>query len=262
MKERMSQRAAKSRTSAYDDDEEDAEAKMKELAARLSSANQRGGGGEWWTQMVEPDAFMYRCWLGFVCALSFYSACEALFTIAFLDVYARYWSMMPLAYLIDIVFMVHVGVQFRTGYFDKTTGEKVMDKDLVVRHYGRSVRGVIEILAVLPIDLVQIGTGWTPLVRLTKILRMYSMPKQLRTISETSVAPRTINLITIVRMLLLWVVASHSAACIRVLFAAVEGYGGEGHEKELYGFPDREDTWNLDARLEEKQPFTIYLNSL
>lgn len=54
------------------------------------------------------------------------------------------------------------------------------------------------------------------------------------------------------RMGFLWLVVSHSAACIRILFAAVEGYSAAGDV----------DNWNLPVSLAERGPLTQYLHSL
>ena len=80
--------------------------KLKELAVRLSVANQKVAS----LVVLDPSDWRYRVWLSFVCVLSFYSSSEASFTITFAAEHSRYYAMLPLAYLIDIAFMVNVAI--------------------------------------------------------------------------------------------------------------------------------------------------------
>ena len=248
--------SGRTRSSDEEDEENETEAKLYELRSRLSSVNQ----SELVSSLIDPESKSYRLWLGVICLLSFYSSSEALFTIAFYRHYRDYYAALPLAYVIDLAFAANVFIHLRTGFFDPVSGEKVMDRQRAARHYLYSARGVLEISAAVPFDVFQAATGWNPLFRLPKILRLYSMPTTLRVLSETSVTPRTINLLTIVRMFFLWLVASHAAACVRILFAAVEGYGGP--KEALHGSPITVDTWNLPSELASRPLATQYLHAL
>lgn len=180
------------------------------LAKRLWSTNSEQ---EEQVFVIDPESSHYRMWLSLMCILTFWSSSECTFTIAFFEAYSRYYALLPLTYLIDVCFAINVLIHFRTGYFESSSGAKVLERTRIMRHYARSVRGVAEVAAALPLDLLQLAIGWTPFVRVLKVLRLYSMPLHLRTLSETSVTPRAINLITIVKMGFSWLVLSHSAAC-------------------------------------------------
>ena len=245
-----------SNTSLQDDHED----MVAIIAKRIDDANQSEGG---YNRAVDPESRRYWAWLIFMCVVCFYTSCEATYTIAFFRHYQGYYSLLPFSYLTDVVFLVHIGLQFRVGYFEPN-GAKQLNRQLAMRHYTRSARGWIEMASAIPLDVLQLFTGWTPFVRVLKILRLYSMPEQLRMLSATSVTPRSINIITIVRMAFLWLVLSHSAACVRLLFAAVEGYGGvlPSGAGDPSAAPEAIDTWNLDISLKDRSTGTQYLHSL
>ena len=223
--------------------------RLTELRHRLASSNEQ----KIVATAIDPEWPLYRRWLMLIITLAFWSASEATYLIAFFDHFTgSYIAILPLAYVIDMLFIMNVVLHFRTGYFDGN-GAKILDRSQVFWHYGRSVCGVAEMAAALPLDFLQFTQlGSTPFLRLLKIFRLYTIPVYLRILSQTSLTPRAINIITIVKMGFLWLVLSHSAACIRVLSATVGGYG-TGNDG---------DDWNLNIALQARPTATQYLHAL
>ena len=215
---------------------------VADLASRLGGVNAEKGK----VPITDPTSLRYRVWLALICLLSFYSTSEISFSIAFANEFSSFHPLAALNYVIDIFFLFNVMLHFRTGYIEH--GEKVLDGKSIVRHYTHSVQGILEIIACIPVDIIQAGIGHTPFVRVNKLLRLYSIPAQLRLLQQTSVTPRVIELVTVVRMGLLWLVITHSCACARILFAADAGYGA--------------DEWQLEISLKNESRTTQYLQSL
>ena len=215
---------------------------VADLASRLRGVN----AAQRRMRIIDPTGVRYRVWLSLVIMLAFYSTSEVSFTIAFFNDFSTHHSLASLNYVIDVFFFVNVVVHFHTGYIHN--GEKVLDRESIVQHYTHSIQGVLEMAACVPTDIIQAGIGYNPLVRVHKLLRLYSIPAQLRLLQQTSVTPRVIELVTVGRMALLWLVITHTCACVRVLFAASDGYGA--------------DEWQLESSLQNETVTTQYLQSL
>lgn len=70
----------------------------------------------------------------------------------------------------DIVFLLDVGVQFRTGYLEQ--GLMVYDSKKLAGHYIKSKNFLLDLLALFPLDLIQRNTGVKPILRFPRFLKV------------------------------------------------------------------------------------------
>lgn len=72
--------------------------------------------------------------------------------------------------LSDVVFILDVGVQLRTGYLEQ--GLMVYDSKKLASHYLRSRAFLLDLAALCPLDLLQIRFGPQPLLRFPRFLKV------------------------------------------------------------------------------------------
>ena len=81
-----------------------------------------------------------------------------------------YHNFLLLDWLLDLLFVAHLVASTRTGFY--VDDEKEMRRTVVRSTYLRSTRGLMDMLACVPLDLLQGATGWNPAWRLNKLLRV------------------------------------------------------------------------------------------
>lgn len=97
-------------------------------------------------------------------------------------------------YFIDCVFAVNVVASLYVGYIDDE-GTKVMMLSRIRQRCRLSVGFYLEVIAILPLDFIQIGTGWAPAVRVTKLLRIWSLKNYLGRLQVRAVPAHRIFLL-------------------------------------------------------------------
>ena len=65
--------------------------------------------------------------------------------------------------LCDVIYLADVAVQLRTSFLE--SGLVVSDARRLAAHYVRTPDFVVDLLALVPLDLIQLGVGTHPLVR-------------------------------------------------------------------------------------------------
>lgn len=114
--------------------------------------------------MVNPDENILFYWLSLLTACLLYNAWTIIVRQAFPEFQER---LAPLWYAADafsdVVFVLDIAFQFRTGYLEQ--GLMVYESRKLARHYFRSKSFLMDIVAVTPLDLVQLRVGVLPLLR-------------------------------------------------------------------------------------------------
>lgn len=72
--------------------------------------------------------------------------------------------------LSDLVFLLDLVVQLRTGYLEQ--GLMVYDSKKLACHYLRSRAFLMDLAALCPLDLLQFRLGWHPLLRCPRFLKV------------------------------------------------------------------------------------------
>ena len=128
---------------------------------------------------VDPEQTPYRLWVAGLCVLAGFSACTASYAIAFDDTFARFHGYLVAEWLIDVLFVADLCVvRRRIGHSDGSRSWRW-------RQHVRSVPGVADIVACLPVDVVQLWIGWSPWVRVNKMCRLVSLMASLRNLNYT-----------------------------------------------------------------------------
>ena len=125
------------------------------------------------------------------------------------------------AIIVDVFFIFDIILNFtRFSFYDETTGELIVQRKLITRHYTSSSSFIIDIVAALPLDFLAfapgIGLRYLPLLRLVKIFRILHLYEYFENAEQIimefwhgfSAAKRKL-----VRLYFLLIVVCHWAAC-------------------------------------------------
>ena len=72
--------------------------------------------------------------------------------------------------LSDVFFLLDIGIQLRTGYLEQ--GLMVYDSKKLAKHYLTSRAFLMDLLALCPLDLLQLQYGTQPLLRCLRFLKV------------------------------------------------------------------------------------------
>ncbi|KAK3913712.1 Cyclic nucleotide-gated cation channel alpha-3, partial [Frankliniella fusca] len=105
----------------------------------------------------------------------------------------------------DVVFLLDVVVQFRTGYLEQ--GLMVYDSSKLAGHYMQSRAFLLDLGSLLPLDLLQFNVGINPILRFPRFLKAYRVYHYYYMVESRTVYPnlwRVVNLIHILLVLAHW----------------------------------------------------------
>ena len=98
-------------------------------------------------------------------------------------------------------------VKLNVGFLD-AEGSKVIRKSLVRRRHITSATFVFDAIACLPLDMLQVATGWEPLLRANKYLRIWSLVKHLSQLMALVESPKASKYLAVARLILIWLVCA------------------------------------------------------
>lgn len=122
----------------------------------------------------------------------------------------------------DIIFLVDVGVQFRTGYLEQ--GLMVYNSRKLAGHYVRSRSFILDLMALLPFDWLQWNLGTNPLLRFPRFLKIYRVYNYYYMVESRTVYPNFWRVLNLIHILL---ILAHWFGCFYYLLSEAEGFQGD-----------------------------------
>ncbi|XP_049840424.1 cyclic nucleotide-gated cation channel alpha-3-like [Schistocerca gregaria] len=122
----------------------------------------------------------------------------------------------------DAVFLLDVAVQFRTGYLEQ--GLMVYDSKKLAGHYLRSRAFLLDLSALLPLDLLQINLGTNPILRFPRFLKVYRVYDYYYMVESRTVYP---NLWRVVNLIHILMILAHWFGCFYYLLSEAEEFQGD-----------------------------------
>ncbi|KAJ8297674.1 hypothetical protein KUTeg_024205 [Tegillarca granosa] len=183
----------------------------------------------WKGFVVDPAQSYYYRWL-FVISLS------VLYNVVFVIARSVFWELqswyiglwLALDYTSDLIYILDMFVSMRTGYLEE--GLIVRDSAKLRKHYMSSTLFKIDVISILPTDLLYIVFGLnTPEVRFNRILRFN---KLLDFFERTATRTSFTNMIRIMNLILYILIIIHWNACI---YFAISSSIGFGTDNWVYG---------------------------
>ncbi|XP_069990209.1 uncharacterized protein [Penaeus vannamei] len=132
----------------------------------------------------------------------------------------------PMWYLLDgltdIVFVVDIFVQFRTGYLEQ--GLIVYDFKKLARHYMQSKSFMLDIVSLIPLDFLQIVIGPQPLIRFPRFIKVYRVYNYYYMVESRTLYPNMWRVVNLIHILLL---LAHWFGCFYYMLSEAEQFVGE-----------------------------------
>ncbi|KAF0770923.1 Uncharacterized protein FWK35_00024178 [Aphis craccivora] len=121
--------------------------------------------------VVNPDENFYFNWLMVLTGCTLYNLWTAIVRQSLPELQrmaSPWWSAMDA--FSDIVFLLDVAVQFRTGYLEQ--GLMVYNTSKLAGHYIRSRSFLFDLIALTPLDLIQLKIGVHPILRFPRFIKV------------------------------------------------------------------------------------------
>ncbi|XP_076748849.1 uncharacterized protein LOC143422238 isoform X3 [Xylocopa sonorina] len=173
--------------------------------------------------VVNPDENFYYYWLMLLSGCVLYN----LWTLIVRQSLPELQAIAPAAWLAcdgftDLVFFLDVAVQFRTGYLEQ--GLMVYNSKKLAGHYLKSKSFVLDLLALLPLDLLQVNLGSNPMLRFPRFLKIYRVYNYYYMVESRTVYPNLWRVFNLIHILL---ILAHWFGCFYYLLSEAEGFQGD-----------------------------------
>lgn len=173
--------------------------------------------------VINPDENFYYYWLMVLSSCVLYN----LWTLIVRQSFPELQAVSPTTWLTcdcftDLIFFFDVGVQFRTGYLEQ--GLMVYNNKKLAGHYLKSRSFILDLLALLPLDLLQFNLGSNPMLRFPRFLKVYRLYNYYYMVESRTVYPNLWRVLNLIHILL---ILAHWFGCFYYLLSQVEGFQGD-----------------------------------
>nr|XP_018915120.1 PREDICTED: uncharacterized protein LOC109042691 isoform X1 [Bemisia tabaci] len=173
--------------------------------------------------VVNPDENFYFYWLLVITVCVLYNLWTLIVRQSFPELQMGYSTLWFSAdAFTDVVFLCDIIVQFRTGYLEQ--GLMVYNSKKLAGHYLKSNSFVLDVLALLPLDLLQFNLGIQPLLRFPRFLKVYRVYDYYYMVESRTVYPNLWRVVNLIHILL---VLAHWFGCFYYLLSETEGFKGD-----------------------------------
>ncbi|XP_053672058.1 uncharacterized protein LOC128722228 [Anopheles nili] len=173
--------------------------------------------------VVNPDENFYFYWLMIVTISILYNLWTLIVRQSFPELQSnasRFW--LSCDCLTDIVFIFDVAVQLRTGYLEQ--GLMVYDSKKLAGHYLRSRAFLLDLAALVPLDILQFRLGSQPMLRFPRFFKVYRAVKYYYIVESRTVWPNLWRVVNLIHILL---ILAHWFGCFYFLLSEAEGFQGD-----------------------------------
>nr|XP_020014016.1 cGMP-gated cation channel alpha-1 [Castor canadensis] len=202
--------------------------------------------------VIDPSGNVYYNWLFCITLPVMYNWTMIIARACFDELqsdYLEYWLIFD--YLSDIVYLVDMFVRTRTGCLEQ--GLLVKDKFKLIEKYKSNVQFKLDVLSVVPTDLLYIQFGWNyPEIRLNRLLRISRM---FEFFQRTETRTNYPNIFRISNLVMYIVIIIHWNACVYYSISKAIGFGND-----TWVYPDVNDP--EFGRLARKYVYSLYWSTL
>ncbi|XP_068902131.1 cyclic nucleotide-gated channel beta-1 isoform X4 [Tenebrio molitor] len=173
--------------------------------------------------VVNPDENFYFYWLLVLTVCVLYNMWTLIVRQSFPELQtmvSNFW--LSCDSLSDLVFLLDLLVQLRTGYLEQ--GLMVYDSKKLACHYLRSRAFLFDLAALCPLDLLQIRLGAQPLLRCPRFLKVYRAVNYYYMVESRTVWPNLWRVVNLIHILL---ILAHWFGCFYFLLSEAEGFQGD-----------------------------------
>lgn len=182
---------------------------------------------------IDPESRFVPVWVTAVSIAIVYQVTVVPFRWAFLGASRIENAGDLLIFVGDLLFVIDIFVKTRLGFVHD--GNKILNRDLIWRHYVMSWEFPLDVIAAIPWEVVPWIMGASiAMARIPKLLRFVYIPARLGELE--SVRQVSTTFVRLLRTLVYLLIVSHSAACIWFYIGVSQGFGatafGPGAELE------------------------------
>ncbi|CAG7712179.1 unnamed protein product [Allacma fusca] len=150
----------------------------------------------------------------------------------------------------DIVFVLDIAVQFRTGYLEQ--GLMVYKTKKLSKHYIGSRPFYFDFISLIPTDLLQMYFGSNPMLRFPRFMKVYRIYNYYYMVESRTVYPNVWRVVNLIHILLL---LAHWFGCFYYLLSEAESFEGP------WVYPNPDNNGNFSS-LTRKYLGSLYWSTL
>ncbi|XP_013793293.2 cyclic nucleotide-gated cation channel alpha-3-like, partial [Limulus polyphemus] len=173
--------------------------------------------------VINPDENLLFGWLWLLTGCVLYNAWTLIVRQAFPELHqaaASFWFTAD--GFSDLVYLIDIAVQFRTGYLEQ--GLMVVDAKKLALHYVRCRHFLMDLAALVPLDLLQLHVGTIPLLRFPRFSKVYRSYRFYYMVESRTIYPNLWRVVNLIHILLL---LAHWFGCFYYMLSEFEGFQGE-----------------------------------
>ncbi|ELU09319.1 hypothetical protein CAPTEDRAFT_72022, partial [Capitella teleta] len=177
--------------------------------------------------VINPDENFMFYWLALVSLAVLYNLWTCIAREAFPEIYYDVeivWFVTD--GVVDLLYLLDIAVQFRTGYLEK--GLIVYNSKKLARHYMNSRYFALDLISLVPLDPVQFIIGIHPLIRFPRFIKVYRTYRFIYMVETRTVFPNMWRVANLSHVLFL---GSHWFAAFYFMISKAENYKG------TWGYP-------------------------
>lgn len=177
--------------------------------------------------VINPDENFMFYWLAIISIAVLYNLWTCIAREAFPEIYLDVeivWFVTD--GLCDLLYLLDIAVQFRTGYLEK--GLIVYSSQKLATHYIHSKYFALDLISLLPLDPVQFLIGIHPLIRFPRFIKVYRTYRFIYMVETRTVYPNMWRVANLSHVLFL---GSHWFAAFYFMISKAENYRG------TWGYP-------------------------
>uniref|UniRef100_A0A452EI76 Cyclic nucleotide-gated channel alpha-1 n=1 Tax=Capra hircus TaxID=9925 RepID=A0A452EI76_CAPHI len=202
--------------------------------------------------VIDPSGNTYYNWLFCITLPVMYNWTMIIARACFDELqsdYLEYWLVFD--YLSDIVYLLDMFVRTRTGYLEQ--GLLVREERKLIEKYKSTFQFKLDVLSVIPTDLLYIKFGWNyPEIRLNRLLRISRM---FEFFQRTETRTNYPNIFRISNLVMYIIIIIHWNACVYFSISKAIGFGND-----TWVYPDVNDP--DFGRLARKYVYSLYWSTL
>ncbi|XDA77517.1 hypothetical protein R6Z07F_007650 [Ovis aries] len=202
--------------------------------------------------VIDPSGNTYYNWLFCITLPVMYNWTMIIARACFDELqsdYLEYWFVFD--YLSDIVYLLDMFVRTRTGYLEQ--GLLVREERKLIEKYKSTFQFKLDVLSVIPTDLLYIKFGWNyPEIRLNRLLRISRM---FEFFQRTETRTNYPNIFRISNLVMYIIIIIHWNACVYFSISKAIGFGND-----TWVYPDVNDP--DFGRLARKYVYSLYWSTL
>ncbi|XP_052224101.1 cyclic nucleotide-gated channel rod photoreceptor subunit alpha-like isoform X2 [Dreissena polymorpha] len=199
--------------------------------------------------VVHPSGDVMFYWLGAVTLAVLYNLWTCIARQAFHEIQKRHvliW--LCLDGVADFVYLLDIGVQFRTGFLHQ--GLIVYDYKKLCKNYINNKCFIIDIVSLVPLDLLQFYIGIQPMLRFPRFLKVYRSIRFMHMYESRTGYPNLLRVANLSHILFL---GSHWFAAFYYLISEAEDF------QEGWAYPKPEGVY---AHVTRKYLASLYWSTL